>query len=65
MQLAELKYRIGSSILVTLADIRSLSYLYHYVPTKTRFKLQFVEVKCNAKACIYMRGLFTLFLVHS
>ncbi len=34
MQLAELKYRIGSSILVTLADIRSLSYLYNCVPIK-------------------------------
>ncbi len=66
MQSAGSKYRIGASFLVTLANIRPLSYLHHCVPIKkTRFKLQFVEVKCNVKACIYMRGLFTLFFVHS
>ena len=65
MQLSVSKHRISSSILVTLANIRSLFHLHHCVSIKTRFKLQFVEVKCNVKACIYMRGLFTLFLVHS
>lgn len=34
MQLAEFKYRIGSLILVTLANIRSLSYLHHCAPIK-------------------------------
>lgn len=34
MQLADSKYRIGASFLVTLADIRSLSYLNHCVPIK-------------------------------